>query len=182
MSTWMGNAVSTAGTVGAVLGAGPQTGQMWTSNANLGTLVDRMNTLLLGGTLPAGAKTEIQNFVGHRSIASISSTNPCTVTTTASHNFGPTGKTDIVTISGVTNGTFTTGGPINGTFTMTITGLNTFTVPVNCTIAPTAGGLTNAAFSAVAYDNAAPTVTHIRDRLRAILHLILTSPDYTIQR
>ena len=98
----------------------------------------------------------------------------------ASHGFGPVGKTDVVTISGVTGGTFSP--TINGTYTFTVTALNQFTVSgVNCS--SIAGlNLTNAVFSAVAYDNAAPSATHIRDRLRAILHLILTSPDYTIQR
>src|SRR5204862_2404172 len=29
---------------------------------------------------------------------------------------------------------------------------------------------------------ATPTITQIRDRVRAVVHLIITSPDYTIQR
>jgi hypothetical protein len=27
-----------------------------------------------------------------------------------------------------------------------------------------------------------PTVTQMRDRVRAVVHLIITSPDYTVQR
>jgi uncharacterized protein (DUF1800 family) len=34
----------------------------------------------------------------------------------------------------------------------------------------------------IAYNNATPSDTNKRDRIRAVLHLILTSPDYTIQR
>jgi hypothetical protein len=102
LAQWYGNAVSTAGTVGAVLGAGPQTGQAWTSNENLSTLVDRLSTLLMGRLLPAAAKTEITNFVS-----------------------------------------------------------NTANIP---------------------YNNTTPSDTNKRDRLRAILHFILTSPDFTIQR
>jgi uncharacterized protein (DUF1800 family) len=177
LGQWMGNAVSTAGTVGAVLGAGPQTGQAWTSNANLPTLVDRLNTLLLGNALPAAARQEILNLVGHRSIASIAVGNPCTVTTTAPHGYGAVGTTESVTISGVTGGSFTPS--INNTFTATITGPNTFTVPVNCTAA---GTVTNAVYSVVSYNNSSPSETNRRDRLRLILHLLLTSPDFTIQR
>ena len=57
----------------------------------------------------------------------------------------------------------------------------TFTVPVNCT---SISGLllTNSNAGIISYTNAAPSATNIRDRLRNILHLILTSPDYTIQR
>jgi hypothetical protein len=182
LGAWYGNAVSTAGTVGAVLGAGPQTGQAWTSNANLSTLVDRLNTLLLGNALPAAVKAEILSLVGHRSIASISTGNPCTVTTTAPHGYGTTGTTESVAISGVTGGIFTPSiNSNNNTHTVTITGANTFTVPVNCT--SIAGiNLSNAVFSVVFYNNGGPDDTDKRDRLRLILHLLLTSPDFTIQR
>jgi hypothetical protein len=46
----------------------------------------------------------------------------------------------------------------------------------------------NAHVSVVPYNAAlttsasAPNETHRRDRLRAILHLIITSPEFTIQR
>lgn len=108
LGPWMGNATSAVGTVGAVLGAGPQTGQAWTSNANLPTLIDRFDTLFLGGNpptapgLPAAVKTEIQNFV-----------------------------------------------------------LNTTNIP---------------------YNNSTPSDAEKVARLRAVLHFILTSPDFTIQR
>ena len=168
-SRWMGNAVD------AGLGAGPQTGQVWTSNGNLPTLIDRFNMLLLAGQLPATARTSILNFL-YRPITSISTGNPCTVTS-LSHGL-VTG--DTVTISGVTDGTFTSS--INAAVAVTVTGANTFTVARTCNTAPSAAGVAGAHFSPVAYNNLAPSTTHVRDRIRAVLHFILTSPDYTIQR
>ena len=182
-SPWMGNAVNTAGSIGFILGngalgTGQQIGQVWTSNANLPTLIDRLNTLLLGGQLPGSAKATIQAFIGGQ-ISSIAVGSPCTITMGAAHNLA---VGDSVTITGITGGTFNTGGG-NGTFTvasvptsttLTLTGLN-------CT--STAGlVLTSSTLGIIPYTNAPPTATNIRDRLRAILHLILTSPDYTIQR
>jgi Protein of unknown function (DUF1800) len=95
-SPWMGNAVDLG------LGAGPQTGQAWTSNANVSTLIDRMNTLLVAGQLSASARATIAAFV-----------------------------------------------------------TNTTNIP---------------------YNNTTPTATNKRDRTRSIIHLILSSPDFTIQR
>lgn len=158
------------------LGAGPQPTQVWTSNANLGALMDRLNTLLLAGQWPTAAKTATLNFL-HRPISGISTGDPCTITSNA-HGL-TTG--DAVTITGVSGGTFTSS-INNASLTVTITGANTFTVARNCTAAPNAAGLAGAHFSPVAYDNAAPTTDQIRNRLRAVLHFILTSPDYTIQR
>jgi len=97
LSPWMGLAVDIGG-----LGAGPQPTQAWTSNANLGTLIDRIGALLMGGALPSNAKAIIQNFVS-----------------------------------------------------------NTTNVP---------------------YTDAAPTDIQKRDRIRSVLHLIITSAEYTIQR
>jgi len=176
---WMGNAVATVGTPGEVLGAGPQTGQPWTSNANVGTLIDRLSTLLTAGQLSSAAKGTIQNFVA-RKITSITTGNPCTVTTTGNHGL-VTGES--IVISGVSNGTISP--TLNNTSTgyvVTVTAANKFTIPVNCTAAPNATGLANAHCSVVPYNQSAPSDTHKRDRIRAIIHLILTSPDFTIQR
>jgi hypothetical protein len=176
---WMGNAVATVGTPGEVLGAGPQTGQPWTSNANVGTLIDRISTLLTAGQLSSAAKGTIQNFVA-RKITSITTGNPCTVTTTGNHGL-VTGES--IVISGVSNGTISP--TLNNTSTgyvVTVTAANKFTIPVNCTAAPNATGLANAHCSVVPYNQSAPSDTHKRDRIRAIIHLILTSPDFTIQR
>ncbi len=174
-SPWMGNAVGTVGTVGAVLGAGPQTAQAWTSNANLDTLIERFNTLLVAGQLSTAAKTIIRNFVG-RPIASIGTGNPCSINIGTAHGL-KTG--DVVTITGVTGGTFSP--TINAAYTITVTGANTFTVPVNCSSTASLN-VTNSTAGIIPYTNATPSDPDKRDRLRAIIHLILTSPDYTIQR
>lgn len=170
-STWMSNATDKG------LGAGPVPTEVWTSNANVSTLIDRFNTLLLAGQLPAAAKTAILNLLGGQ-ISSISTGNPCTITMGSAHGL-QTG--DSVTITGVSGGTFSPS--INATFTITVPAgsTTTFTVPVNCT---SISGLllTNSNAGIISYTNAAPSATNIRDRLRNILHLILTSPDYTIQR
>lgn len=190
LSPWMGNAVSTAGTVGAVLGAGPQTGQAWTSNANLPTLIDRLNTLLMAGQLPAGAKTAILKLIGGQ-VSSVTTGSPCTFTMGSDHGLL---VGDSVTVTGISGGTWsgasTTG---NGTFFVTaVPATNTFRLAtavtggtnLNCTstTTPTALNLANSTAGIIAYTNSGPSNTNIRDRLRAIIHLILTSPDYTIQR
>ena len=191
LSPWMGNAVSTAGTVGAVLGAGPQTGQKWTSNANLPTLIDRMNTLLLGGSLRAGTKTEIVKFL-NQTITSVTTGSPCTINVPG-HGLS---VGDTITIVGSSGGTFSGADTnLNGTFLVSaiepvvapaVSGWfrlrNTAnTTNLNCT--STVGlSLTSAYFSTVAYTDSGPSTTEIRDRLRSVLHFILTSPDYTIQR
>ena len=164
------------------LGAPTDATLPWTHNQNLSLLIDHMNTLLMSGQLPAGARTIIRNFIS-LPITSISTGNPCTVTTASPHGYA-TG--DSVVISGVSNGTISPS--LNSTTTartITVTSPTTFTAAsVNCTVAPDATGLANAHVSPVIYNNGstAPTDAEKRDRLRAIIHLILTSPDYTIQR
>jgi hypothetical protein len=62
---------------------------------------------------------------------------------------------------------------------------DTFTVTgVNCTAAPSGTQVATAHASQVAYDqgSANPSATQRRDRIRSILHLILTSPDFSVQR
>lgn len=70
-------------------------------------------------------------------ITSISVGNPCTVTTSAAHNLVSGG---VVTIAGVLDGAFSTS--ITGTFVPTVIDPTSFTVPVDCTAAPSAGGTT----------------------------------------
>lgn len=188
LSPWMGAAVNTVGSIGyilgdGVLGSGQQTGQVWTSNANLPTLVDRLNTLLMAGQLPAAAKTQILNFIG-RQITSVSTGSPCTFNMGAAHGLV---AGDTVTITGITGGTWSgasTSG--NGTFTVlnAPTSSTVRLTNLNCTSTTTNGGLnlTNSTLGIVPYTNAAPTAQNIRDRLRAIVHFILTSPDFTIQK
>ena len=168
-SPWMGNATDLG------LGAGPAPAEAWTSNANLSTLIERLNTLLMAGQLSASSKTIIQKFLYDRVVSAISTGNPCTVT--APNHGWNTG--DTVTISGVTGGTFSP--TINASRVITVLNANQFTVPVNCT-SISGLNLTAALATVVPYTNSAPTDTNKRDRLRSIIHLILTSPDFTIQR
>ncbi|MEQ1851659.1 MAG: DUF1800 family protein, partial [Chthoniobacteraceae bacterium] len=65
-------------------------------------------------------------------ISSISTGNPCVVTTTTAHGLA---NSDAVEIRGVTGGTF--GPAINGHYVVTVTGATTFTVQSNCTVGPT---------------------------------------------
>lgn len=163
------------------LGAPPSTAVPWTHSQNVDVLIDQLCMLLTADQFPAAAKTAIRDLVA-LPISSISTGNPCTVTTTRPHGYS-TGQN--VCISGVTNGTFSN--TVNSTSTaraITVTGPNTFTFPSNCTAAPDAFGLTNAHASQIIYNQGSttPSATERRDRMRAILHLILTSPDFTIQR
>lgn len=154
----------------------------WTNNQNLDTLISHLSTLLLAGQMPAQARTIIRNFVA-TPIASVEATSPALFHTTVPHNL--TAGSSVV-LSGVTNGTFSQ--VVNNTTTARVVAVvdaDTFTLTaVNCTVAPTAAGLTTAHVSMVPYNNgnSNPSDTNKRDRLRAILHLILTSPDFTIQR
>ncbi len=169
------------------LGVAPTPGVPWTHNQNLSTLIDQLSTLFSAGQISATSKAVIKNFVA-TPIASIGlHASACVVTTTVPHKL-VTG--DTVLISGVTGGTFAgTSGALNNTTTtrvVTVTGLTdgtstTFTIPLACTVIPTS--LTNAHVSVIPYNQGATSdVTNKRDRLRSIIHLILTSPDYTIQR
>jgi uncharacterized protein (DUF1800 family) len=163
------------------LGTAGNTGVPWTHNQNIAQLIDHLSLLLTADQMPAAAKTIIRDLVS-LPITSISTGNPCTVTTSRPHGY-TTGQS--VCISGVTNGTFSSS--VNSSSTarvITVNGANTFTFPVNCTAAPNSSGLTNAHASQIIYDQGSgtPSATERRDRFRAILHLILSSPDFTIQR
>jgi uncharacterized protein (DUF1800 family) len=184
LSKWMGLATTDG------LGAGPQPTQAWTSNANLPTLISHMNTLLAAGQLSSTATTTILNFIG-RQVTSITTGSPCTFNMGTAHGLQ---VGDSVTVTGITGGTWsgasTTG---NGTFFVTavpttssfrLATATTGGTNLNCTSTTTNGGLnlTNSTAGIIAYTNSAPTTTNTRDRVRAIIHLILTSPDFTIQR
>jgi len=138
---------------------------------DIDALIDELNTRLMGGQLPAAAKTIIRNYVATlpytKAITAVTVANPCVITVSA-HGLS-TGQN--VTISGVTGGSFTPA--INGTFPATVLTANTFSVPVSRNDS-TAVGLTNAAIS--------PVATNQRDRIRAVVHLIVTSPDFAIQK
>ena len=79
-----------------------------------------------------------------------------------------------VTISGVTGGTFTPS--VNGTFTIISTTNNTFTVPV------TRQSGTGVSFTNATVSPASGFPDLLRDRIRSVVHLLVTSPDFTIQK
>lgn len=179
-SDWMtGNA--------ADIGLGPpsSTSVPWTHNQNIERLIDHLSVLLTADQMPAQARQIIRNFVS-TPISAISVGSPCTVTTAVPHNLA-TG--DTICISGVTNGTFSSSlNSTTTTRTITVDSPTTFrlngTNSVNCTSAPNASGLANAHVSTVIYNQGStgPSNANRRDRIRSLVHLILTSPDFTIQR
>ncbi len=168
------------------LGAPVSTGVPWTHNQNIARLVDHFSVLLTADQLSAQAKQIIRNFVA-TPIASIATngSNPCIVNTTVPHNLN-TG--DTVCISGVTGGTFSPAGTFGSSTTArTINRISDtqFTVNgVTCSAAPSTAQAANAHVSTVIYNQGSttPTSANRRDRIRSIVHLILTSPDFTIQR
>ena len=114
---------------------GLSTGNTVTISGVCGTFSPAINATLIATVVDANTFTVPVTMTRTFQIASISTGNPCTITTTAPH--GMSGSTNTVTINGVTGGTFST--TINGTFTTaTFTGTNTFTVASNCTVVPTA--------------------------------------------
>jgi hypothetical protein len=163
------------------LGAPTNTTVPWTHNQNTAELINQLDKLFQAN-LSTSAKTNIRNLLGLQ-ISSISTGNPCTVNTTVPHGY-TTGQS--VCISGVTNGTFSpTVNSTSSTRVITVVDADTFTVTgVNCTAAPNASGLTNAHASQIIYNQGTttPGASERRDRIRAILHLIFSSPDFTIQR
>jgi uncharacterized protein (DUF1800 family) len=149
-----------------------------TVNSAIPTTVHAIATVLAGGNVTAATESTISSYITgniNSTISGVSATSPCTVTTSVAHGLA-TGAT--VTISGVSGGTFSPASPgINSTYTITVTGANTFTLTgLNCT--STSGlSVTNAI-----YTSATLTNTLMRDRVRAIVQLIVTSAEYAIQK
>ena len=178
-STWMtGNAANLG------LGAPSNTGVPWTHNQNIAALVDQLATLLTANQMTPAVKEIVRDFLG-LPIASIGTGNPCVVNTVRPHGYA-TGQT--VFLSGVTGGTFSPTAAFGSNSTgrvVTVVDPDTFTVTgVNCTAAPSGTQVATAHASQVAYDQGSsnPSATQRRDRIRSILHLILTSPDFSVQR
>ena len=176
------------------LGTGP--GALpWAHNNNLDALIDELNSRLMAGKLSStgvnnyvsnprvivNAKQAIKDFILTQApvllpIVSITSpSNPCEIRVTGHGlNVG-----DTVIVSGVTGGTFaSTGGPssINSTFTViAVNSANRFTVGINC-VNTTGINVTNGKILP------ALNTTTARDRIRSVVHLLVTSPDFTIQK
>ncbi len=178
------------------LGNGPG-GLPWTHTSNLDALIDELNTRLMAGKLSStgtniygnprvivNAKQAIKDYVQTLApqpqpvVSFTSGSNPCEIRVT-NHGFS---VGDTVTISGVTGGNFTAigGGPssINSTFqviALSPGSVNRFTIGINC-VNTTGINVTNATILSALNPTAA------RDRLRSVLHLLITSPDFTIQK
>ncbi len=179
---WLGNAVD------AGLGAGTNTTQPWTNDINLRALIDKLSLLFTASQLSAEARDIIYNHIisegRSRSITSINVASPCTITTLETHNLTVGSQ---VTISGMVGGTFTLGGSptsINGTRTVTaVPNATTFQVGINCTSNAGFNYTTSNVATSLPYPNGTlPPQIDRRNRIRAIVHLILTSADYAIQR
>jgi len=165
------------------MGIGPG-GLPWAHNSNLGALVDELNTRLCAGQLPSvptviapiPAKTIISNYVQTlpygKTITAISTASPCVIT---ANGHGLTNGQS-VTIAGVIGGNFSA--PINGTFTVGGATTNTFNVGIN----RMSGGTALGSLSGATASPSAGYPDQLRDRVRAVIHLIITSPDFTIQK
>jgi expansin (peptidoglycan-binding protein) len=171
--------VTISGTTGGAFLTQPIGGVSTSINASFVATVTGANTFTVPidcTSAPAVTSAIYTTNTFNPTISSIGQTSPCTVNVASTLNLAP-GSTASVTISGVTGGTFT-GGPINGTYSVTVTSPTSFTVTgVNCTSA-TGIVLTRATWGSATL---MPNQT-MRDRVRAILQLILTSAEYSIQK
>ena len=114
------------------------------------------NQTLLPGNVPTSTTYSVTSTLGLSSVSSVTGLavgissvaigTPCTIHTSAAHGFS---DGDAVTISGVTNGTFST--PINAAFVVTVISPTSFSVASNCTGLPTsvAGALATPNFTNV---------------------------------
>ena len=159
------------------------------TDAGIPGLITELANLLCGAPLETATQATIQNFVTYRkAITNISQASPCVITA-AGHGL-VTGNQ--IAINDTTGGTFSGGSSsINGSWIVTVIDANTFRiatvattpVAVNCTASGTIV-YTNANISNFPMNipNPGPTNLQKRDRVRAILHLILTSAEYAVQK
>ena len=160
------------------------------SDAAIPGLIDTLAKLLVGAPLEANTKNTIQNFVTYRQvITNISQASPCVVTTSLPHGL-VTGNQ--IVINDATGGSFSGGTTaINNNFIVTVTGASTFTigtvaspsVAVNCTNNTTISYTNaNVSYFPMNIPNPGPTNLQKRDRVRAIIQLILTSAEFAVQK
>lgn len=139
-------------------------------------LIDELANTLVGAPLETATKATIKNFVSGKAITAIATGNPCTFTVP---NHGLVNG-NLVNIYGVSGGTFSA--TINATFTVSNATANTFTVPVNFSNS-TGLILTGAAIGNFPMNYpTTPSNQQMRDRVRAIIHLIITSAEYAVQK
>lgn len=167
-SAWKGLATSP-------LGDGPAPTSPWTANANIPTLISHLMTLLnvrpsvdadrSGQAVNSSGLSLPELIQGHifQSITNVTSAG--VITTAQDHGYA---VGDTVFIDGST-------GPGS-----TITAVSS-TDPRQFTLSP-APDLSAAYVSGIEYDDSDPNEAQQDQRLRAILHLILSSPDFIIQR
>jgi uncharacterized protein (DUF1800 family) len=151
------------------------------TTTGVNALIDSLNTLLCAGQLNSGTKDAIRNYILYsKAITSISSPGTATFTV-AGHGLS---VGEVVTISGVGGGTYSGASTsANGTFTVLAVTANTFTLwngttALSCSGSPTPAQLTGSAVTLFPTSSG----TNVRDRIRAIVHLIISSAEYTIQK
>lgn len=162
-----------------------------TADGSISGLIDTLAGLLVGAPLETSTKTTISDFVTYkRTITNISQASPCVITMSSAHGLSVGNQ---IAINDVTGGTYSGGSTaINGSFKVTevvsatqikIGTAVTTPVAINCTNNSTIN-YTNANVSNFPMNIPAPGPTNLqrRDRVRAIIHLILTSAEYAVQK
>jgi uncharacterized protein (DUF1800 family) len=145
------------------------------TQSSLQTLTGTLSALLAGGYVSSTTQSSIASYVSSSvtgtAISSGTTGNPATINLATPHGLA-IGSQPSVTISGVSGFS-----ALNGTFTATVTTPTQFTVPVNYT---GGGNLSSASFTV----GTAGVITQplMRDRVRAIVQLIITSAEYAIQK
>ena len=147
-----------------------------TIDSGINGLITELANVLVGAPLETATQTTIKNFVAGKAITAIATGSPCIITV-PSHGLA---NGNSITIYGVSGGTFTPA--INATYTVSNVTANTFTVGVNFSNS-TGLVLTGAAIGNFPMNYpTTPSNLQMRDRVRAIIHLIITSAEYAVQK
>lgn len=181
------------------MGSGPNN-KLWTDNANLGLLVDRLNSRLMGGQLPStgtnvyhpgsarnivNAKQAILDFVSSNRITGVSPPSPLpppgvppvtTITVEKPHGLVDGDKIFFKSSMGGSFSPVLFGGAVRP-FDVTVTSPDTFTIPVQRDADNPSYplDLANVEISRLPYDTP-------RERLFQLVNLLVNSPDFIIQR
>ena len=147
-----------------------------TSDAGLPALVDTLSTLLMGQTLSTTKRDAIVNYVKSKPITAIGTGATCLITAN-NHGFA---NGDTINISGVGGGSFT-GVGINANHVVTYVNTNQFRIPITCNNT-TGLVLMDARAGYLPFTLPTPTTGQMRDRVRAVVYFLISSPDYAIQK